>query len=143
MMENDVSLHDLVELFVASPTSPKSSKTESGCERYVRFRFALSAGFTGPEVPVLRPEFPAKISGPKFRTMSRDLPRASGSLRGVQKFRGKCRNFRPAQEKLPPTVGKVGDLFKGSSSPMVSKFWSFSHSSIVDLQSLGFSQSLQ
>ena len=34
-------------------TSPRSSKTESGCETYARFRFALSAVFTGPEVPVL------------------------------------------------------------------------------------------
>ena len=116
MMDNDVSLHDLVELFVASLTSPRSSKTESGCERYVRFRFALSVVFTGAEVPALRPEFPAppdisgQISGPKFRTMSRELPRASGLLRGVRKFRGKFRNFRPAQEKLPPTVGFGGEI---------------------------------
>ena len=30
MMDNDVSLHDLVELYVAIPTGPRSSKTDSG-----------------------------------------------------------------------------------------------------------------
>ena len=30
LLDYDVSLHDLVELFIAVPTSPRSSKSESG-----------------------------------------------------------------------------------------------------------------
>ena len=53
-MDYDVYLYILVELVVTILTSPRSSKTESGCERYARFRFALSAvlqwgGSSGPE----------------------------------------------------------------------------------------------
>ena len=58
------------------------------------------------------PEVLGKISGPKFRSMSRELPRTSGVIRGVRKFRGKYRNFRPAQEKTSLTVGFVGELFR-------------------------------
>ena len=66
-MDHDVSLHDLVELFVASPTSPRSSKTESGCKRYARFRIAFSAVFSGAEILALWPEIPAPGSfGPIF-----------------------------------------------------------------------------
>src|SRR4051794_7256355 len=38
MMDNDVSTHIVVGLVVLIPTSPRSSKTESGCKRYCRFR---------------------------------------------------------------------------------------------------------
>ena len=69
MKDNDVSLHDLVELFVASLTSTRSSKTESGCKRYARFRIAVSAGFLwggsfGPEAGNSGPG--TGISGPYF-----------------------------------------------------------------------------
>ena len=119
-MYNDVSVHDLVELFVASPTSPRSSKTESGCKRYARFRIAISAvflwgGSSGPE---------AGNSGPrKFRPVPRNIRpyfsfrgfwlslfrvslwRGSGNLLrkfprkfpGVRKFRSLVRNIRPKE----------------------------------------------
>ena len=52
MLDYDVSLHILVELVVAISTSPRTSKTESGCKSYDRFRtggFAVfpSSGSTG------------------------------------------------------------------------------------------------
>ena len=34
MLDNDVSMHNLVVLVVLIPTSPRSSKTESGCKIY-------------------------------------------------------------------------------------------------------------
>ena len=63
LLDYDVSLYILVELIVTIPRSPRSSKTEFGCERYVRFHFAFSAVFTGPEFPPPR-IFPAQSSGP-------------------------------------------------------------------------------
>ena len=83
LLDYDVSLYILVDLVVTIPTSPRSSKTKSGCERYVRFRFALSAVFTGPEVPVLRPEFPDPgYIRPKFRPKIPDhVQRASQGVR--------------------------------------------------------------
>ena len=52
MLDYDVSLHILVVLVVAISTSPRTSKTESGCKSYDRFRtggFAVfpSSGSTG------------------------------------------------------------------------------------------------
>ena len=37
LLENDVSMHDLVDLFVASSTSQRSLKTESGHKSYECF----------------------------------------------------------------------------------------------------------
>ena len=37
-VDNDVSMHNVVGLVVVIPTSPRSSKTESGCKIYHRFR---------------------------------------------------------------------------------------------------------
>ena len=120
LLDYDVSLYILVEVIVTIPTNPRSSKTESGCERYMSV-FILHFLQFSQFRPLGRNFRPPGYFRPNFRPKVPDhvqrLPRASGSLRGVRKFRGKCRNFRPAQEKLPPTVGKVGDLFKGSSSP--------------------------
>ncbi len=59
MMDHDVSLHDLVKLFVAIPTSLRSSKSESWWKSYCRFRIGVSADFWGAEVPDFRPEIPA------------------------------------------------------------------------------------
>ena len=49
LLDNDVSLHDLVYLVVASSTSQRSSKTESERKSYGRFRtdFSTSTGTTG------------------------------------------------------------------------------------------------
>ena len=44
-MDYDVFLYILVELIVTILTSPRLSKTESECESYARFHFALSAVF--------------------------------------------------------------------------------------------------
>ena len=59
MMDYDVSLHNLVVLVVASSTSPRSSKTESGGKRYRIFSIGdfLDAG---------RPAWPAlgRVSWP-------------------------------------------------------------------------------
>ena len=124
-MYNDVSLHGLVELFVASQTSPRSSKTESGCKRYARFRIAISAvflwgGSSGPE---------AGNSGPrKFRPWHRNIRpifssehfslsifrislwRGSGNLPrkfprkflGVRNFRSLVRNIRSLVQNIRP-----------------------------------------
>ena len=45
LLDYDVFLYILVKLVVTILTSLRSSKTESGCESYARFRFALSAVF--------------------------------------------------------------------------------------------------
>ena len=63
LLDYDVSMYILVDLVVMIPTSQKSSKTESGYERYARFRFALSAVFRGAEFPGFRPEVPGKATG--------------------------------------------------------------------------------
>ena len=113
MMDNDVSLHDLVELFVASLTSPRSSKTESGCKRYARFRIAVSAVFSGAEIPAPGSSGPSTgISGPYFHLsffwlslFGFSLWRVSGILPrkflrkfpGVRKFRPVVRKFRPKE----------------------------------------------
>ena len=63
MLYYDVHLYIFVELVVTILTSPRSSKMESGCKRYARFRFDFSAVFSGAEVPALRdwpPEVPAQ-----------------------------------------------------------------------------------
>ena len=44
LLDNDISLHDLVELVVANVTSQRSSKMESGRKSYGRFGVG---GFTG------------------------------------------------------------------------------------------------
>jgi hypothetical protein len=42
-LDYDVSLHKVVELVIVFPTSPRSSKMESGCSSYCRFCFVISA----------------------------------------------------------------------------------------------------
>jgi hypothetical protein len=46
-LDYDVSLHKVVELFVVILMSSRSSKIESGCSSYCRFRFGVSASFRG------------------------------------------------------------------------------------------------
>jgi hypothetical protein len=59
-LDYDVSLHKDVELVVVIPTSPRSSKMESGCLSYYRFHFGVSASFRGAALAGLGPE----IAGP-------------------------------------------------------------------------------
>lgn len=47
MMDYDVSLHNLVVLVLAISTSPRSSKTESGCKRYRAFSERGKKGVAG------------------------------------------------------------------------------------------------
>ena len=119
-MDNDVSLHDLVELFVASPTSPRSPKTESGCKSYAHFYIAVSAVFLWggnsgpesgnsgpPEVPAGAPEYPAlffirgfflSLFGVSLWRGSEILPRKfPRKFPGVRNFRSLVRNFRPKE----------------------------------------------
>jgi hypothetical protein len=49
LLDYDFSLHKVIQIFVSFKTSPRSSKTESGCSSYCRFRFGVSASFGGPE----------------------------------------------------------------------------------------------
>ena len=63
LLDYDVSLYILVELVVTIPTSPRSSKTESGSKSYARFSFAVSAVLQWPEVPVPGPVLPLGTSG--------------------------------------------------------------------------------
>jgi hypothetical protein len=60
LLDYDVSMHKVVELVVVIPTSPRSSKTESGCSSYCRFRFGVSASFRGAALGGPGPE----IAGP-------------------------------------------------------------------------------
>ena len=60
LLDYDISLHNLVELVVTIPTSPRSSKTESGCKSYDRFRFEFSAVFLLPVVPMFEPVVPTR-----------------------------------------------------------------------------------
>ena len=127
MLDNDVSLHDLVELFVASLTSPRSSKTESGCKRYAHFRIAVSAGFllggsSGPE---------AGNSGPrKFRPVPRNI-RPYFSFRGfwlslfrVSLWRGSGNLLRKFPRKFPGVRNFAPEVcsgnFRGTGSSGVS-----------------------
>jgi hypothetical protein len=49
-LDYDVSLHKVVDIVVVIPTSPRSSKTESGCSSYCCFHFGISAISRGPEI---------------------------------------------------------------------------------------------
>jgi hypothetical protein len=54
-------MDEVVELVVVIPTSPRSSKTESGCKSYNRFRTDVfpRAGISAPETEISRgPEIP-------------------------------------------------------------------------------------
>ena len=68
MLDYDGSLHDLVELVTSFETSPRSSKSESGCSSYGHSRFVVPASFQGGGIsaPGL-----FEISGP--RKMAKDL----------------------------------------------------------------------
>jgi hypothetical protein len=55
-LDYDVSLHKVVELVVMIPTSLRSSKMESGCSSYCRFRFGISAVSEGPKIAGPGPE---------------------------------------------------------------------------------------
>ena len=55
-LDYDVSLHKVVDLVVVIPTSPRSSKTESGCSSYCRFRFGISVVSVGAEIAGPGPE---------------------------------------------------------------------------------------
>ena len=60
LLNYDVSLHNLVVLVVAIPTSPRSSKTESGCKRYCNFSFTGLARPAWPAPwPAIWPAMPA------------------------------------------------------------------------------------
>jgi hypothetical protein len=68
-LDYDVSIDEVVELIVVIPMSPSSSKTESGCKGYHRFRidvfFLAESLAPGPARPDSRPE---KSSGAPNRT---------------------------------------------------------------------------
>jgi hypothetical protein len=49
LLDYDVSLHKVIELFVSFKMSPRSSKMESGCSCYCLFCFGVFASFGGPE----------------------------------------------------------------------------------------------
>ena len=55
LLDYDVSLYILVELIVMIPTSPRSSKTESGSKSYARFGIGVPTVFQRAVVPPLLP----------------------------------------------------------------------------------------
>jgi hypothetical protein len=55
-------MDDVVELIVVIPTSPRSSKMESGCKSYRCFRIARSSW---ADYPAQFWKYPAEISGLK------------------------------------------------------------------------------
>ena len=109
-MDNDVSLHDRVESFVASLTSPRSSKTESGCKRYAHFRIAVSAVFQWGGSSGRCP----RSSGPYFLLSFSAKSFAFFSRVGVRNF---ARKFAPEISGAP----EVPALCPGISGPR--KFW--------------------
>ena len=56
MLDNDVSLHDLVILVAVIPTSPRISKTEFVCKRYHVFRMCVSEILSDSEFSELIPD---------------------------------------------------------------------------------------
>jgi hypothetical protein len=52
LLDYDVSMDEVVELVVVIPTSPRSSKTESGCKSYHRFRVD-DPRISGGSLPVM------------------------------------------------------------------------------------------
>ena len=62
LLDYDVSLYVLVELIVTIPTSPRSSKTESGSKSYARFGIGVPTNFQRAEVlPLLPPLLPPSL----------------------------------------------------------------------------------
>jgi hypothetical protein len=59
LLDYDVSMHGFVELVIVIPTSPRSSKTESGCSSYGHFCIGIAASFWVAGVSSLR----RKVSG--------------------------------------------------------------------------------
>ena len=55
LLDYEVSLHILVELVATIPTSPRSSKTESGSKSYACFGIGVPTNFQWAEVPPLLP----------------------------------------------------------------------------------------
>ena len=112
-------MYILVELTVTIPTSLRSSKTESGCERYVRFRFELSAVFTGAEVPALRPEFPApRIFPAKFQAQSsgpclESFPGRPGRSGGSGNSGVSAGISGPRRKNCPQRLDLVGTYLRG------------------------------
>jgi hypothetical protein len=91
----DVSPHEVVELVVVIPTSPRSSKTESGCSSYCRFHFGVSASFGGP-----------KKAGPGPKNVG-PLALSSGATcqQGGQMFGRKKSNSGPEKAGVGPEKG--------------------------------------
>jgi hypothetical protein len=69
-LDYDVSLYKVVELVIVIPTSPRSSKMESGCPSYCRFCFGVAASFRGPEIADPGPEIAsvAIVVAPLFQS---------------------------------------------------------------------------
>ena len=101
LLDYDVSLHDLVKLFVAIPTSPRTSKTESGWSRYLRFRVQCFCSFLrGGSSGFGRKFRPSGSSGQiSGQSSGRVQYRFLVAFLGVRKFldgsSGLNRNFRP------------------------------------------------
>ena len=113
-MDYDVSLHDLVKLFVVIPTSPRTSKTEFVCSRYVRFRIDISAAFVlGGVSGVNTPESPVWTSFHDCRQLQktfRSMPGVSAPVRSLrtcsaesphQDFLKRCWSWSAAPEVHP------------------------------------------
>ena len=75
--------------------------------------------FTGPEVPVLRPEFPAprkypaQISGPNILTMSREFPGRPGRSGGSGNSGVSAGNSGPRSKNCPQRLDLVGTYLRG------------------------------
>ena len=100
LLDHDVSLHNLVVLFVTIPTSPRLSKTESICKRYGFCFNCWNYPGEGPESPAYRnlrpcdPESPAPCFRCRFVfavvplwTRSGDTPEMVRSLRHDRSLR--------------------------------------------------------
>lgn len=60
-MDYDVSMHNVVELVVVIPTSPRSSKSESGCKSYRVFGVWLGRPSAAAGQPSTWPGMPGRI----------------------------------------------------------------------------------
>ena len=131
LLDCDVCLHDLVVLFAAIPTSPRSWKIEFGCSRYHRFRLGVSAAFRPAVVPDRYRPGTVRNCG----ETTRNPPGTVVPLPGG--------GSTAAGRVLHITVGFWRSYLKGSSFPTKPRFRARVSTPLLTLLSLPISLSLQ
>jgi hypothetical protein len=110
LLDYDVSLHKVIELFVSFKTSARSSKTESGCSSYYRFRFGVSASFGGPEKAgpgVEKAGPPWDFCNPEWCYLPDGVGFLAGFLAGQSRFGPEKASLRPEKAGLSCPNGHI------------------------------------